>query len=271
MSNEEYFRAAFEALKPSDEELSEAHAIAVTARPEPEGMPEQKRVLADQGQYTENHQDSARLDAGQLNPTERPSIPLENQDASPSRQPQQAGMPTGRDIQAESSSQTEYDSENPVAEGTPVGEEELPEKDNPAANENTQTPGDDGSETPYNETAYLKVQVSAAGRALPVPLARVTVTRDEDGQELFHRVLETGANGQTPSIALPAPDRELSERPGPINPYAIYQVSVAAQGFYPQKNLPAQLFAGQMSIMSVQLVPLPSKPPAEVDQTANQQ
>lgn len=284
MSNAEYFRAAYEEMAPKDK-VPEEQVLQVLTR----GAPDVRETLADQGQHTENHQDSNQMDAGQLNPTERPTVPQKEawppESLPPVREELEAPVPTPlptvppssdppgtTDIQRPpNATETEYNDQAPVAEGPPVGEDELPFKDNPAANENTESTGDDGSDTPYQDTAYLRIQVSAAGRAIPIPFATVTVSREENGQQVFHRVLETGANGQTQTIPLPAPSRALSERPGPDNPYALYQVTVEADGFYPQNNLTAQMFSGTVSIVPVQLIPLPDQNPENVNQVANDQ
>lgn len=262
LSNEEYFRAALEEMAPFWEKLEGASATAGS------------HTLADGGQHTHNHQATPQPDSGQQNPTD---IPLLSPRQSANDQtdelltPAQASVFPGTMEDLLPEEQTEYSEDAPVAEGPPVGEENLDSKTNPPANQNTGNLGDDGSEAPYTDSAYLKVQVSAGGRAVPIPLATVTVSRADNEEQVFHQVLQTDADGKTPTITLPAPDRRLSETPTAQNPYAVYQVTVSAPNFQSERLMNVQMFAGQISILPVQLIPLPNKNPDQVSDVSKEQ
>lgn len=111
----------------------------------------------------------------------------------------------------------------------------------------------------YDDIGYLTVEVFTARRAMPIPFAFVTVTQKRDGQTVMTKMLETNISGSTPTIALPAPNRALSETPGNGIPYAIYNIRVDSPGYYVVDKVGTQVFAGTNAIQSVEMVPLPER------------
>lgn len=102
----------------------------------------------------------------------------------------------------------------------------------------------------------LAVQIFTAGGALPVEGAAVTV-RSGDGEEgSFIRTLYTDESGRTPPLALETPPASGSLSPGGIRPYAVYNVRVEREGFYPHENRNVPIFAGVTSVQSVEMIPL---------------
>lgn len=107
---------------------------------------------------------------------------------------------------------------------------------------------------------YLKIEVSSAFGALPVEGAVGTVSKVmSDGQRYIIDTLTTDRSGISEVVALPAPDKELSEspgKPGAAIPYAEYDLEVKKEGFVPvvAKNLP--IFDGILSLQPVSMKPL---------------
>ena len=102
---------------------------------------------------------------------------------------------------------------------------------------------------------YLAMRVRTAGDALPVKGARVTVLSAQDGGEIA--VLFTDSSGNTPPLALPAPDASASLTPGGGTVSFLYHTITDAEGYYSAQNLFLPVYAGVTSIQTVQLVPFP--------------
>lgn len=104
---------------------------------------------------------------------------------------------------------------------------------------------------------FLQIQVTTASEALPVQDAHVTVYRDSGGgKKQFRQAMVTDRSGKSPTIPLPTPPRELSERPGNGHPYAVYNIYVHKDGFYPVENLNVPVFSGVKSIQPAALIPV---------------
>lgn len=111
------------------------------------------------------------------------------------------------------------------------------------------------------EFGSLLVRVFTANQALPVADATVIVTQangDSAGTETQLANLQTDRDGVTPEITLQTPPASLSLTPSDIIPYALYNVRVNYPGFYSFLVENVQLFANNVSILPVQLTPLPA-------------
>ena len=82
----------------------------------------------------------------------------------------------------------------------------------------------------YLDTGNLQIFVTAGETPEPIPGALVRITDPENGQILEEAA--TDASGQTPFIELPAPPMELSVAEGEAEqrPYAVYNVTITAEG-----------------------------------------
>ncbi len=82
----------------------------------------------------------------------------------------------------------------------------------------------------YLDKGNLQVFVTAGDSPAPIPGARVRISDPENGKVLEE--LSTDASGQTPFVELPAPPIELSVAEGAAEqrPYALYNVTVSAEG-----------------------------------------
>lgn len=103
---------------------------------------------------------------------------------------------------------------------------------------------------------YLKVQAFTADEALPLQGADVLVTReDENGNSVLIKVLTTDQDGATELLGLEAPDVSLSQKPGLGIPYSQYNVTVTLPGYYPKIFERVPIFAGQVAIQNVAMMP----------------
>lgn len=106
---------------------------------------------------------------------------------------------------------------------------------------------------------YLKVRVTRAGGTLPVEGAVVTVTEYKNGAAEDDRILyslRTGRGGMTETVSLDAPAFGTSTRPGNSQPFALYNVNVAYDGFYPVELVGVPVFGGVVAVQPVDLMPL---------------
>lgn len=107
-------------------------------------------------------------------------------------------------------------------------------------------------------TGYLKVMVTAADNALPILGATVTVTSGTGTAAVLLNKQTTDGSGETLSIELPAPSKELSLSPGNVNTFAKYNVRADFPGYYTMENIDVPVFDGQLSMQPIQMIPLPS-------------
>lgn len=122
--------------------------------------------------------------------------------------------------------------------------------------------------TPKNENTYenfmlknpktgtLKVQVFTANQALPISNVDIIVSKEFDGgTKVFYKV-KTDQNGIIDGMILPAPDKDLSEQPSDIQPFALYDIFANHPNYVQEKDLQAQVFDGIKSIQSFNMVPI---------------
>lgn len=114
----------------------------------------------------------------------------------------------------------------------------------------------DFSETKNPHRGSLRFRVYTARGALPVEGALCEVFVTIAGKPYLLYSLKTDSSGQTMEISLPAPSKELSQKPdSPVQPYALYNAKVSSDGFTTVvlKNIP--IFEGILSVQRVGLVP----------------
>ena len=104
---------------------------------------------------------------------------------------------------------------------------------------------------------YLKIRVTSAGGALPVKDAVVTVSEySMDGDGAIVSSLRTNEGGLTPLVSLAAPPASLSLTPGATRPYALYNVNVTQDGYYPVESVAVPVFDKIVAVLPVSMVPL---------------
>ena len=112
----------------------------------------------------------------------------------------------------------------------------------------------------YSGVGYLIVRVFTARGAIPVAGALVTVSYSDSKMPSPYAVLTTDRSGRTPKLAMPTPPASLSLEPaeagGVAEPYGLYNVKVAREGFYGLTDLNVRIFDGITAIQDADLVPL---------------
>lgn len=102
----------------------------------------------------------------------------------------------------------------------------------------------------------VRFRTYTARGALPVPNAEIIVSSVIGGNRHVFYTLTTDISGQTPIVSLPAPPKEQSLTPDSrITPYAVYDVSVKAQGFNDVYIKDMPVFEGIQSVQRVAMVP----------------
>lgn len=109
----------------------------------------------------------------------------------------------------------------------------------------------------------IVVEVTTARGAVPISGADVVIDRldllDPMGRKELMAVRTTGPDGRTEPVFVETVSKDLSLSPGSANPFSTFYVSTAYKGFAPQKNLPVDVFSNEVSILKIDLVPLPEK------------
>lgn len=96
---------------------------------------------------------------------------------------------------------------------------------------------------------------------IPVPNARITVSRDLGGGFYFSKIVVTNENGETESIPLPAVSRDYSLRPGGGQVSTAYQASIEAPGYVRQDIYYIHIFDGITTNQNVPMEPNPTDRP----------
>lgn len=109
----------------------------------------------------------------------------------------------------------------------------------------------------YNETGKLTVRTYTASEALPVPKTVIQITGADEGNRFVNYSLITDNDGVTIIATLPTPDKGLSLKPnsGTV-PYAVYDVTASADGYYSKKIHNVALFSGEDAILPINMIPI---------------
>ena len=102
---------------------------------------------------------------------------------------------------------------------------------------------------------YLIVEARTADNALPIQNAVVTVASTL-GTGSVKLTTETDNSGRTERLALPTVSRSYSEKPGTPHPYATYEITVVADGYYPFYSYEVPVFNGVTSLQRANLIAL---------------
>lgn len=101
----------------------------------------------------------------------------------------------------------------------------------------------------------VRVAVSTARGARPVPGAIVTITREMNGREHLFALQITDESGETGEILLPAPaPSENQQHPD----YYGYDIHVYAPGYYRESGMQVPVFPNILSLQRFDLIPLPA-------------
>ncbi len=109
-----------------------------------------------------------------------------------------------------------------------------------------------------DNVGYLKVRVFGADEAFPIEGAIVLISAANatSGENGVVRSLRTDMSGVTETVALPAKPVSLSEEPGAIDPFSVYNVEIKKDGYYTVNNINVPVFEGVAATLPVRLIPL---------------
>lgn len=111
-------------------------------------------------------------------------------------------------------------------------------------------------EKAYTGSGYLSIRALLGG-AFPIEGAVVRIIgADEVNSKTSFSVL-TDRDGITEKIMLPAPPLSSSIVPNPSeNPYALYDVEITKEGFYPRKFQSITVFSGVETVQNINMIPI---------------
>ena len=102
----------------------------------------------------------------------------------------------------------------------------------------------------------VQFRTYTARNALPVPGAKITVTKVIGGKPHTFYTLTTDVSGQTEEVILPAPPVALSQKPDcEVQPYALYDADITAEGFRPVSVRGLPVFEGILSVQRTAMIP----------------
>lgn len=143
-----------------------------------------------------------------------------------------------------------------------LSEQETPQNAQEDAASSVETTGNEALDRylqKYPNRGFLKMETNTAQDALPVKGAVGIVSKVIEGTKYNIDRLITDESGRSETIALPAPDKNLSERPqaeGEDAPFATYDLEITREGFVPVVAKDIPIFDGVLSVQPVTMQPL---------------
>ena len=101
----------------------------------------------------------------------------------------------------------------------------------------------------------LIFQVTGGQGAFPIAGATITLTKQLHDQQRLSFTIATDESGKTPPLSLPAPSKELSQKPNNGIVYATYQAEISAPNHVTTKIRDLPVFDGITTIQPVNLSP----------------
>ncbi len=114
------------------------------------------------------------------------------------------------------------------------------------------------TQRPATAVGYLIVEAKTAEGALPVPSALVTVENARSAGDI-KITLETNRSGRTERVSLPTVSGSLSQSYENRQPYAIYDIYVTADGFYPFRAQNVPIFSGVTTLQPATMIGLAAR------------
>ncbi len=102
-------------------------------------------------------------------------------------------------------------------------------------------------------TGYLTVKVSTADEAIPLQNALVTIYDGDTGALLYN--LRTDRSGNTATVSVSVPEKELSTVPGDVRPYGIVTIDVRYSGYRDMNFSSVPIFDTIVSIQDTKMIP----------------
>lgn len=107
---------------------------------------------------------------------------------------------------------------------------------------------------------YIKIQVVSSTNKIKLNHGKIKIFKSKDGQQIYTEDINENFSGETKSIPVEAPSKELSQHPiipPGVLPYEPYDVTVTAQGYIDSIIRGVQAFPGVIAIQKVIMYPLP--------------
>ena len=108
--------------------------------------------------------------------------------------------------------------------------------------------------TDLTSRGSLQVNVVSIINNFPITDATVRLSHTERPTQTIEKV-STNLSGQTPQVALDAPDLSYSLTPGSPMPYAPYDLEITAPGFKPKQISGTEILPDSLAIQPVALEP----------------
>ena len=102
----------------------------------------------------------------------------------------------------------------------------------------------------------LIVITRSARQALPIEGVLVTVTSNQNEFSGVVASRKSDRNGVTEYIELPTPPKSNSDSPSGGQPYSLWNIDADINGYYPVRNIGAQVYDGVTTVQTVELIPL---------------
>lgn len=109
----------------------------------------------------------------------------------------------------------------------------------------------------YEGSGQIRIRTYTAAGALPVEGTLVKIYGTDDYNKDVKYSLLTDLDGITENISLPTPSMQYSMSPNSKgSPYAVYNVELAKEGYYPKRidNIP--IFSDTNAILPIEMIPL---------------
>ena len=104
---------------------------------------------------------------------------------------------------------------------------------------------------------YLVIKVSTARGAIPLENAAVSVRGKPESSSGILYSLRTDSSGLTPRVSLPTPPKNLSQSPGSLTPFSLWDIDVFCDGFISAHDTSVPVYPDVTSIQNADLTPLP--------------
>ena len=108
----------------------------------------------------------------------------------------------------------------------------------------------------YLGKGTLTIKTIIASGALPLSDVLVNVRGADEENRFVEYSLFTDGDGLTETLTLPTPDIKYSLTPNPTEvPYAKYDITAIANGYYPISIIGASVFANTHSLQVINMIP----------------
>ena len=109
----------------------------------------------------------------------------------------------------------------------------------------------------HDGNGNIRIKTYMADEALPVSDTLVKIYGTDDYNKDIKYSFITDSNGVTEEISLPAPNISYSTSPGAEEyPYAVYNVELAKDGFYPKRIDNVPIFSDRSALLPIEMIPL---------------